>query len=150
VDLDDALIATTLPGGGGPVAGRSATRYNSGRSSDLSRSYEFAVAALGIGRRNRRRQVVTRDEFVGKMKSQLDEWSDEIAKLEAKFAQASDATKEELKPAMDKAREARDAVVAKLSALKNSSEASWESSRDEVERVWKVFKQSVNYFKSQL
>jgi predicted nucleic acid-binding Zn-ribbon protein len=102
------------------------------------------------GSRNRRQQVVTREEFVEKMKAQLDEWNEEIGKLEVKLSQASDATKEDLKPAMEKARLAREAVIAKLGTLKDSSEATWEASRDEVERVWKVFKQSVNYFKSQL
>ena len=94
--------------------------------------------------------MATRDEYIAKMKAQLDEWSEEIGKLEVKFAEASDATKERLAPHMEKAREARDAVIKKLGELKESGETSWDKLEDEAEHVWKVFKQSVNYFKSQL
>ena len=94
--------------------------------------------------------MATRDEYVKKMKTQLDELNDEIDKLEAKLAKAGDESRARLEPYMEKARESRDRVVAKLGELKDAGEASFESSRDEVERVWKAFKQSVNYFKSQL
>ena len=94
--------------------------------------------------------MATRDEYVEKMKTQLDEWNAEIGKLEVTFSEASDETKRKLEPHLAKVREARDATKHKLTELKNSGEASWESVRDEVEHVWKTFKQSVNYFKSQL
>jgi len=94
--------------------------------------------------------MATRDEYVKKMKAQLDGWNDEIDKLEAKLAEASVETRKRLEPLMSKARESRDQVVAKLAELKQAGEASFESSRDDVEHVWKTFKQSVNYFKSQL
>ncbi len=94
--------------------------------------------------------MATRDEYVDKMKAQLDEWNAEMHKLEGKFHEASDETKRKLEPHLAKVREARDATVAKLKELKDSGEASWDSAVDEVEHVWKTFKQSVNYFKSQL
>ena len=94
--------------------------------------------------------MASKDEFVAKIKGQLDELNVEIGKVEEKLSKAGEETRKELQPYMTKAREARDALVAKLNELKNSSEATWESSKDEVEHVWKTFKQSVNYFKSQL
>jgi septal ring factor EnvC (AmiA/AmiB activator) len=94
--------------------------------------------------------MATREEYVAKMKQQLDEWNTEIGKLETRLADASDATKQRLEPHLAKARDARDVVAKKLTALKGSSEASWDSARDDIEHVWKVFKQTVNYFKSQL
>jgi hypothetical protein len=94
--------------------------------------------------------MTNRDDYVEKMKAQLDEWSTEIGKLEEKLSAASDATKEKLAPHLEKARAARDGVAAKLTELKNSGESSWESLQADVEHVWKTFKQSVNYFKSQL
>ena len=51
---------------------------------------------------------------------------------------------------VDAARETRDRLVTKLGDLKQAGEASFESSKEEIEHVWKTFKQSVNYFKSQL
>jgi len=94
--------------------------------------------------------MATREEYVAKMKQQLDEWNTEIGRLETRLAEASDATKKRLEPHLAKARDARDVVAKKLSDLKNSGEASWDGARDDVEHVWKVFKQAVNYFKSQL
>ncbi len=94
--------------------------------------------------------MATRDEYVEKMKAQLDEWNDEIEKLEAKLAEVSEETRKRLEPHMSKARESSDRMVAKLGELKQTGEASFESSKAEVEHVWKTFKQSVNYFKSQL
>jgi predicted nucleic acid-binding Zn-ribbon protein len=94
--------------------------------------------------------MASRQEYVGKMKAQLDEWKDEIDKLEEKISAASEATKERLEPHLEKARVARDAAARKLAELKEAGESSWESVQAEVEHVWKTFKQSVNYFKSQL
>ena len=94
--------------------------------------------------------MANREEYVTKMKAQLDEWNADLSKLEAKFADASDATKERLEPYLENVRDAREAAAKKLGELKNSGEASWESLQDDVEHVWKTFKQSVNYFKSQL
>ena len=84
------------------------------------------------------------------MKAKLDEWNDELGELEAKFEAASDATKTKLAPHLAKIRDARDATIAKLGEIKESGEASWDSFESEAEHLWKTFKQSVNYFKSQL
>jgi uncharacterized coiled-coil DUF342 family protein len=95
-------------------------------------------------------KMATRDEYVEKMKAQLDEWNVEIGKLEEKLSAGSEATRERLAPHLEKARDARDAVIAKLAELKDAGESTWESLQADVEHVWKTFKQSVNYFKSQL
>jgi uncharacterized coiled-coil DUF342 family protein len=98
----------------------------------------------------RRLDMVTRDEYVQKMKARLDEWNKEIDTLEEKLSEASDETRQRLDPYLQKAREQRDQVVAKFGELKEAGEASFEARMDQVEHVWKTFKQSVNYFKSQL
>jgi predicted nucleic acid-binding Zn-ribbon protein len=97
-----------------------------------------------------RHDMASRDEYVEKMKAQLDEWNKDIDALEEKLAAASASTRERLEPHLAKAREARDAVASKLSELKDAGENRWDSLQADVEHVWKTFKQSVNYFKSQL
>jgi predicted nucleic acid-binding Zn-ribbon protein len=94
--------------------------------------------------------MAKRDEYVDKMKAQMDELNEEIGKLEEKLSAASEATREKLAPHLDKARDARDRVAKKLGELMDAGEASWDALQDEVEHLWKTFKQSVNYFKSQL
>lgn len=94
--------------------------------------------------------MATRDEYLEKMKAQLDEWSAELGKLEAKLAKANEATRKRLEPHLAKAREAQNALAKKLAELKDAGGTSWDSASADVEHVWKVLKQSVNYFKSQL
>jgi hypothetical protein len=94
--------------------------------------------------------MANRDEYIAKMKAQLDEWNADLGKLEDKMEAASDATKERMAPYLENMRDARDAATKKLGELKDSGEASWDSLQGDVEHVWKTFKQSVNYFKSQL
>ena len=94
--------------------------------------------------------MATRDEYIKRMKGQLDEWNAEIDEIEARFDAASDATKAKLEPHLAKVREARDATISKLAEIKDAGEASWDKVEGEAEHLWKTFKQSVNYFKSQL
>ena len=44
----------------------------------------------------------------------------------------------------------RTAALAKLREMKNEREASCDSLERDAEHLWKTFRQSVNYFKSQL
>lgn len=94
--------------------------------------------------------MATREEYVAKLKSQLDEWNAEIDKLEAKLAEVTGPAREKLEPYLAKAREGRDEAVRKLAELKNSGEESWDKLEGEAEHLWKTLRQSINYFKSQL
>ena len=58
--------------------------------------------------------MTTRDEYVEKLKRQLDEWNEDIARLEAKLAELTGPARERLEPYLAKAREGRDAAVRKL------------------------------------
>ena len=73
-----------------------------------------------------------RDEYVAKMKLQLDE--------------ARDKYKEE----MGKLRDQSKLAVAKLEELKVSGEDKWEAMVAEMEKIRDAFTHSYNYFKSQL
>lgn len=91
-----------------------------------------------------------RDEYVAKMKQQLDDMNKQIDKLEARSADASasmrakyDEQVKELKKLYAKSQE-------KLEAMKGASESKWDELVAEGEKVQKAFVHSVNYFKSQL
>jgi predicted nucleic acid-binding Zn-ribbon protein len=94
--------------------------------------------------------MATRDEYVEKLKHQLDEWNEDIARFEATLAELTGPARERLEPYLAKAREGRDAAVRKLSELKTSGEGSWDKLRGDAEHLWKALRQSINYFKSQL
>lgn len=94
--------------------------------------------------------MATRDEYVAKMKRQLDEWNADIEKLEARLAEVTGPAREKLEPYLAKARAGRDEAVRKLAELKASGEESWDKLENEAEHIWKTLRQSINYFKSQL
>ena len=62
--------------------------------------------------------MANRDEYIAKMKAQLDEWNADLGKLEDKMEAASDATKERMAPYLENMRDARDAATKKLGELK--------------------------------
>jgi predicted nucleic acid-binding Zn-ribbon protein len=94
--------------------------------------------------------VTTRDEYIEKFKAQLDEWNDDLEDLERTYHDASDETKQELEPQLEKIRETRDAALRKLDQIGESGEDSWESAKRETEHVWTTLKESVHHFKSRL
>jgi chromosome segregation ATPase len=91
----------------------------------------------------------TRDEYVRKMKEQLDEWNDEIGKLEARIRGLTGPVKENLEAQLDKAQDSYESAKQKLEELRGAGESSWERLRGEAEHAWGALKHSVNYFKSQ-
>lgn len=94
--------------------------------------------------------MATRDEYIEKLKRQLDEWNGDIDTLEKKLAELSGPARERLEPYLAKTREGRAQAVRKLAELKASSEGSWDKLQGDAEHIWKVLRQSINYFKSQL
>jgi uncharacterized coiled-coil DUF342 family protein len=94
--------------------------------------------------------MARRDEYVEKMKRQLDEWNQDIDKLEAKLDEVTGPARQKLEPYLAKAREGRDEAIQKLAELRAGGEESWDKLESEAEHIWKTLRQSINYFKSQL
>lgn len=91
-----------------------------------------------------------RDEYAAKMKRQIDNTNEAIDELERKAAKASDAAEKKYNEQIAQLRQQASEATAKLDELKLAAEDNWEKMVDEVERVSQAFKQSFNYFKSQL
>ena len=91
-----------------------------------------------------------REEYVARMKQQLDEWNADLDTLEAKLLDVSEPVRSKLEPQLAKARDGYDSARRKLREVRDSGEESWEDMTDDVEHVWKTLRQSINYFKSQL
>lgn len=94
--------------------------------------------------------MTDRNEFINKVKAQLDEWNGEIAALESKLADETGDTKQRLKEALARARDARDAAVRKINELESAGEHTWETVKGDVEHVWEALRSSVAHFKSQI
>ena len=90
-----------------------------------------------------------RNEYIAKMKMQLDDLNATMNKLDAK----AEATKADVRDMyleeMRKLRHQSKMATAKYEELKASSEDSWDSMVAEMDKVNDAFRHSFNYFKSQ-
>jgi len=91
-----------------------------------------------------------RDEYVAKMKLQLDELNAKMDELEAKAKEAKEDARDKYEEEMGKLRHQSQLAVAKLEELKSSGEEKWEAMVAEMEKIRDAFTHSFNYFKSQL
>lgn len=94
--------------------------------------------------------MTTRDDYVAKMKLQLDEMNEKMTALEARAQEAKDDARAKYKEEMRKLRHQSKLAVAKLEELRAVGEDSWEAMVTEMEKVRDAFTHSFNYFKSQV
>lgn len=91
-----------------------------------------------------------RDEYVAKMKSQLDDMNGQIDKLADKSKNAKKEIRAKYQQEMADLRAQSSQASAKLDELKTAGEEGWDSMVTEMEKVRDAFKHSYNYFKSQI
>jgi phage host-nuclease inhibitor protein Gam len=91
---------------------------------------------------------MNRNEFVEKLKAQLDDINADLDNLEAKVNDARADVKEEYQEKLHEAKEARVIAETKLQKLRDAGEDAWEEMKAEAEHTWKALRNSVNYFKS--
>ena len=91
-----------------------------------------------------------RDEYIAKMKDQLDELNELIDELEGKARNLKDETLVKYEKEINGLKSMADSAKASLNELKSSGEDRWEHLVDESDKIHKAFVHSYNYFKSQL
>jgi len=91
-----------------------------------------------------------RDEYISKMKHQLDELNKQLQELEAKGEAAQAEFREKHAEQITQLRQHYDAALAKMNEIRSASEDKWESLVADGEKLHKAFVHSFNYFKSQL
>lgn len=94
--------------------------------------------------------MTKRDEYIEKMKLQLDELDAKMDKLEAKATVAKEDVRVKYKEEMTKLREQSKLAKGKLQEVKAAGEDKWEAVVSEMEKVRDAVIHSFNYFKSQL
>jgi phage-related minor tail protein len=91
-----------------------------------------------------------RDEFIEKMKQQLDDINAQISEFESKTEETGEKVRADFDAQVDKMREHGKQMQAKLDELRGASEDSWDRMMEETRKVRDAFIHSVNYFRSQL
>lgn len=94
--------------------------------------------------------MTRRDEFIEKLKGQLDQVNEQLDTFEQKAQKATGEAREEYHRRVEKLREMAKPATDKLAELKSASEEQWQGLENEAERIYKAFVHSFNYFKSQL
>ncbi len=94
--------------------------------------------------------MTTKEEYILKMKLQLDELHIAIGEYENKIEQAQADVLATYKDNLAKLRQQLKLTNNKLEELKNSSDNSWDQLVAETERVRDVFIDSFHYFKNHL
>jgi predicted nucleic acid-binding Zn-ribbon protein len=95
-------------------------------------------------------KVSKRNQYIAKMKSQLDDMNEQLDKLEEKSKGAKADLTSKYKQEIADLRAKSDRAVAKLDEIKQAGEDSWDDMVSKMEKVGNAFKHSYNYFKSQL
>jgi uncharacterized coiled-coil DUF342 family protein len=91
----------------------------------------------------------TRDAYVEKLKSQLDEWNADIDKLQAKADQAEAETRIEYQKKLEDLRAKRKDVEEKIVQLQNAGDSAWEDLKQGIENSWEILKVSFTRSKSE-
>lgn len=80
---------------------------------------------------------MNRDEFVNTLKSQIDQWNADIAKLEGQMKAASGDMERKYADAIAETSRYRAEAQAKLAEGMKKSSDSWDKTRHDMEAAWK-------------
>jgi uncharacterized coiled-coil DUF342 family protein len=90
----------------------------------------------------------TKDEFVRKMHSKLDQWNNEIDALIAKVDQTEERFHAELHQQIAALHSKRDEGHKQLYELEQASESAWEDMKLGIEMAWEDISEAINSAKS--
>lgn len=91
-----------------------------------------------------------REEYIAKIKAELDELNEDLGKLEARAKEASESARAKYEEQMKEVRGLAAELRTELDKVRAAGEQAWNDLTEEVERVRKALVHSFNYFKSQL
>lgn len=94
--------------------------------------------------------MITRDAYIEKMKTQLDDLNVRMERLGNQAADAQASVRASYKKDMAQLHEQSVHAQAKLEELKTAGEDRWDAMVTEMEKVRSAFVHSFSYFKSQL
>ena len=89
-----------------------------------------------------------RDAYVKKMKTKLDEWNADIAKIEAKAEGAEANMKIKYNEKIAALKQQREEATSKLRELQNAGDDAWEDIKTGLESAWDSLGEAVGSVKS--
>jgi lipid II:glycine glycyltransferase (peptidoglycan interpeptide bridge formation enzyme) len=89
-----------------------------------------------------------RDEYVQKLKTQLDQWNAEAAKWEAKAKTAQETMKQEYEKQLGALNSRRDEALYQMKLLQGASTDAWQDMMRGADEAWKNMHEAFNRAKS--
>lgn len=89
-----------------------------------------------------------KDEYVAKLKAQLDEWSGDIDNLEVQASLAKAELKDKYATQIAELKSKKGEAESKLSELQDAAEEAWEEVKKGGESIWETLKTTFNEAKS--
>lgn len=95
--------------------------------------------------------MANRDEYVEKLKQQLDQWNAEMTKWEAKTKEAQSGIRAEYEKQLAAYRGKRDQAIEELSKIQSASGEAWKELAQAADEAWakmgEAFEKASSYFK---
>jgi len=92
--------------------------------------------------------MINREEYVQKLKSQLDQWNAEAAKWEARAKDAQATMKQEAEKQLNALNSRRDEALYQLKLLQGASTDAWQDMMRGADDAWKNMHEAFNRAKS--
>jgi lipid II:glycine glycyltransferase (peptidoglycan interpeptide bridge formation enzyme) len=92
--------------------------------------------------------MINRDEYVQKLKAQLDQWNAEAKKWEAKAEEATASMKAEYEKQLNTLHSRRDEAMYQLKLLQGASTEAWQDMMKGADQAWKGMQEAVNRARS--
>lgn len=89
-----------------------------------------------------------RDQYVEQLKSKLDAWNAELARLEAEGERAQAQMSSTLKEQLEEARKRRDETWEWLGKLQKANESAWDDMVKGTEQAWDAFSDALKKARS--
>lgn len=83
--------------------------------------------------------MTSRDEYLAKLKSKLDEWDEDIDRLQAKAGDAQAEVRDQYHKQIERMREMRNDAMARYSEVQDAAADAWEAMAKSTEKVWKTW-----------
>jgi lipid II:glycine glycyltransferase (peptidoglycan interpeptide bridge formation enzyme) len=94
--------------------------------------------------------MMNRDEYVAKLKSQLDQWNTEAAKWEAKTKDAQAGMKAEYARQLEQYQKRRDEALAELRKVQSASADAWSEMMQGADAAFKSMREAFERARSKL
>jgi len=86
--------------------------------------------------------MTARDDYVKKLKEQLDRWNTDISKLEARAKQPLVGMKDAYEKQLQDLRKRRDAMQQKMTEIQKAGDQAWDHLREGADKAWKAMEES--------